>query len=217
MAAYHVHDADTILHTLTVPTIFKLSYLLYPGLLITMLLPAYRFILNDYHAFLALGPGGTPSTFAGYLRVSYLRLFALRDPFQPPSLAQAMYPDCGYLRNLPKRAGPRPEVAGIAPQRQLNQKCSPSLHRAIRQAYHTLAASFPSLIQTGNSCFEKHGIALFLSTCLKSVIDETGPLPVGSHLNPTCKDTGEICHLHASVSLSIALLNSACELSPSQA
>lgn len=200
MAAVLDHDANNFANILTTPATSKLSYLLYPSILITILLPAYRLILKDYHAFLALGPGGTPSTFAGYLRVSYLRLFAIRDPFQPPSLAQAMYPDSGYLHTLRKRSGPRPIVAGIAPQRQLNQKCSPDLHHALRQALHMLAAGFPSLLRKGNSCFEKHGLALFLSACTQYAPPDAQAHPAASHLNPTCQDTGEICHLHSTVS-----------------
>ena len=162
---------------------------------LALVLRLYHTILNDYNNFLALGPGGTPSTFTGYLRVSYLRLFALRDPFQPPSLAQAFYPCKSYLRNLPQRSGPRPEVAGIAPQRQITQKCSCKLHLALRKALLDLVEANPLLLQKGNSCFEKHGLALFMAasqTC-----------PMVEQLNPTCKNTGEICHLHATVSPSL--------------
>lgn len=185
----------------------KLAYLLYSSILLSLLFPAYRIILKDYSAFLALGPGGTPSTFVGYLRVTYLRLFTLRDPFQPPSLAQPMYPQWGYLRNLLRRSGPRPAVAGIAPHRQLNQKPGPRLHHALRAAFHDLAAGFPSLIRKGNSCFEKHGLALFLSACAHEQPTDA-PHPAASHLNPTCQDTGEICHLHATVSFSCFFLPS---------
>lgn len=199
MAAVFDHDLNNFANVLTTPTASKLGYLLYPSIIISILLPAYRLILKDYNAFLALGPGGTPSTFAGYLRVSYLRLFAISDPFQPPSLAQAMFPDRGYLHSLKKRSGPRPVVAGIAPQRQLNQKCSPNLHQIIRQALHTLAAGYPSLLRKGNSCFEKHGLALFLLACPQPIPADVQRHPAYSHLNPTCQDTGEICHLHATV------------------
>ena len=179
----------------------KLSYLLYPSLLITILiLPAYRFVLKDYHAFLALGPGGTPKTFPGYLRVSYLRLFTISDPFRPPSLAETIFPTDGYLRQLPQRSGPRPTVAGIAPHRQLDQKCTAELHHVLRDGLDKLAAAFPSLIRKGSSCFEKQGLALFLSACTQSAPPNDTAHPGFSHLNPTCQDTGEICHLHALVS-----------------
>ena len=141
-------------------------------------------------------------TFLGYLRVSYLRLFAISDPLQPPSLAESVVPTKGYMRQLPQRLGPRPIVAGIAPHRQLDQKCPAELHHVLRDGLHKLAESFPSLIQKGSSCFEKHGLALFLSAaCDRSAPPDTAH-PGSSHLNPTCKDTGEICHLHATVNFS---------------
>ena len=200
MAAVVNHGAENFVDVLITPTSpSKLSYFLYPGLLITILLPAYRYVLKDYQAFLALGPGGTPKTFSGYLRVSYLRLFTISDPFRPPSLADTVHPTKAYLRQLPPRPGPRPTVDGIAPHRQLDQKCTAEVHHVFRDALHKLAAAFPSLIRKGNSCFEKHGLALFLTACTKTVHPETGN-PKCSHLNPTCKDSGEICHLHATVS-----------------
>lgn len=200
MAAVLDHGAEDLTDILIPPSSSsKLSYLLYPGLLFTILLPAYRFVLKDYHAFLALGPGGTPKTFPGYLRVSYLRLFTISDPFRPPSLAEPVFPINGYLRQLPQRSGPRPAVGGIAPHRQLNQKCTAEMHNVLRNSLHKLAAAFPSLIRTGSSCFEKHGLALFLSVCTQSAPLDTAH-PGFSHLNPTCQDTGEICHLHATVS-----------------
>ena len=195
-----LHDAEDFIEiSVPSPPSSKLPYLLYPGLLITILLPAYRFVLKDYQSFLALGPGGTPKTFLGYLRVSYLRLFTISDPFQPPPLAGAVFPTSGYLRHLSPRLGRRPTVGGIAPHRQLNQKSTPELRRLLQNALEKLAEAFPSLIRKGKSCFEKHGLALFLSACTQSVPLDTAH-PRSSHLNPTCKDTGEICHLHAVVS-----------------
>ena len=197
---FALHDAEDFIE-ISVPSTpsSKLPYLLYPGLLITILLPAYRLVLKDYQSFLALGPGGTPKTFLGYLRVSYLRLFTISDPFQPPTLAGAVFPTNGYLRHLSPRLGCRPTVGGIAPHRQLNQKCTTELHRLLQDALEKLAEASPSLIQKGRSCFEKHGLALFLSPCTQSTPFGTAH-PRSSHLNPTCKDTGEICHLHAVVS-----------------
>ena len=216
MAAFLDHETSNFSSLLTTPA-SKLSHLLYPTILISILLPAYRFILKDYHAFLALGPGGTPSTFAGYLRVTYLRLFTISDPFQPPSLAQPTCPQGSYLQLLAPRSGPRPVTAGIAPHRQLNQKPSLDLHYAVRKGLHSLVAACPSMLRKGNSCFEKNGLALFLSAGLNSNPPETAPLetayhPTPSHLNPTCQDTGEICHLHATVSRDFKTSIGSCDL-----
>jgi len=162
------------------------NYLLYSTVVFSLLFPAYRFVLRDYQKFLDLGPGGTPSTFAGYLRVSCLRLFALKNPFIPPAITPATLPQLSYLVHLPRRSGPRPTVAGIAP--------------------HNLAGVYPDLLRKGNSCFEKHGLALFLLTGQDDLAPIGTTHPGFRHVNQTCADTAEICHLHATVSTGFLLV-----------
>lgn len=180
-----------------------LSRLLFSTLAISVVLPLCRFVHRDYSDFLALGPGGTPSNFFGYLRISYLRLFTLKDPFIPPPPTQSQRPVNGFLRELPKRPQPRPSVAGIAPHRQTNQKPPAYLYQLLRITLYSLVSANSKLLRSGNSCFEKHGLALFLCLCPQCPDAEchaellhSGP----THMNRTCKDTGEICHLHPSVS-----------------
>ena len=180
---------------------FEPRYAIHAVLWTSILVILVILIRKDFQKFLALGPGGTPSTFAGYLRVSYLRLYALSDPFQPPSLAFACLPDIGYLHELARRSAARPHTEGIAPHRQTNQRCNAQLHQSIRNALHLLADTHPASLKKGNSCFEKNGLALFLSP--SNACSEKR----GGHLNPTCADTGEICHLHPSVSRRINHLN----------
>jgi len=158
--------------------------------LIASLITSFIFpyiIYNDYRAYLGLGPGGTPSTFIGYLKITYLRLFTLSfDPFEAPVLEGegSVRPANGHLQQvdgkLPEREGLRPLVAGIAPQRQLDQPGSLRAHLAVRAALTTLAINNPYRLRTGVSCFEKQGLALF------------SHMPV----NDTCR--GEICHVHHS-------------------
>ncbi|KAL8837189.1 MAG: hypothetical protein Q9176_005820 [Flavoplaca citrina] len=161
----------------------NLAQLLGSTIAISIVLPLCRFVLRDYSNFLALGPGGTPSNFVGYLRISYLRLFTIKDPFRPPTATYSERPVNGFLRELPKRPQPRPSVAGIAPHRQTNQKPPKYLYQLLRIALYSLVSANSKLLRSGNSCFEKHGLALFLCP---------------THMNRTCKDTGEICHLHPS-------------------
>src|SRR5688572_27372282 len=52
--------------------------------LLLLVTPLILFIHNDYQNFLRLGPGGIPSTPRGYLKASWLRVWALKDPFEPP-------------------------------------------------------------------------------------------------------------------------------------
>ncbi|KAL8805276.1 MAG: hypothetical protein Q9182_002044 [Xanthomendoza sp. 2 TL-2023] len=178
-----------------------LSRLLLSTLAISVILPLCRFVHRDYYAFIALGPGGTPSNFFGYLRISYLRLFTLKDPFTPPPPTQTDRPIKGLLVTLPKRPQPRPSVAGIAPHRQTSQKPPAYLYQLLRIALYELVSANSKLLRSGNSCFEKHGLALFLCLCPQcpDVECHTELLHAGpTHMNATCKDTGEICHLHPS-------------------
>lgn len=134
--------------------------------------PIFLLFKNDYQNFLRLGPGGTPPTLAGYARLTWLRLFILRDPFSPPSPSSSSLsrPRCGILSSsslqhhqeaLPYRPGPRPTVAGLAPQRQLNQHGSPAAFVALKATLTRLAARYPDKFGTATSCLEKHGFALF--------------------------------------------------------
>ncbi|KAI9820028.1 MAG: hypothetical protein M1827_006599 [Pycnora praestabilis] len=153
-----------------------------PILLITMLvlLSSSYYIYKDYTAFVNLGPGGTPCNFLGYLRVSFLRLFALRNPCVPAPIPEALRPQTGYLLAMPKRGGQRPSVTGIAPHRQTTRKGSKYDFSALSDAIHALADRHPNRLKLGTSCFEKHGTGIFAV----------------SPINGTCN--GEICHAHPS-------------------
>jgi hypothetical protein len=156
---------------------------------------AISYIHRGYKAYLALGPGGTPSTFCGFLKVSLLGLFALRHPRIPAPVPSSSYYPNGYLpfsSNLPKSAclpkvaclpkklGCRPSVSGIAPHRQINHQGPPSVYKALANAIESLSQKHSSRLRLGTSCFEKHSTGLF-------------SLEV---VNRTCN--GEICHAHPS-------------------
>ncbi|RSL70669.1 hypothetical protein CEP51_006352 [Fusarium floridanum] len=177
--------------TLDGPTIFlsALALLLvvhflepYHAELLIGLVPLVVLIQNDYQNFLNLGPGGTPSTFAGYIRITWFRLWSLSNPFVPPAADPTRLPTSGILNryHLPYRAGPRPVVAGIAPQRQLDQHGSQVCYRAVRRSMEKLASRIPKKFGTERSCLEKHGLALFARHPLQT----------------NCQ--GEICHVHDS-------------------
>lgn len=162
-------------------------YLFEPSFTATIiaLAPLPLIVINDFKAFLSLGPGGTPSTFTGYLKISCLRLCAISDPFSPPYIKDltGLYPQHGLLaasrKCLPARQGPRPQVCGIAPQRQVDQYGDVESYRRFRNIL-LKAGRVDARLKTGTSCFEKQGLALFAQ------------LPV----NNTCN--GEICHVHDS-------------------
>lgn len=149
--------------------------------IIILLIPTTLLIHNDYLNFLKLGPGGTPPTPSGYARLAWYRLFTLRDPFSPPPCDPTQQqPPSGILRRLPYRPGPRPNVAGLAPQRQLNQHGSLHAYNRLRAALDALAARIPQKFVTATSCLEKHGFALF-----------------ARHPVNVCGN-GEVCHIHTS-------------------
>ena len=108
-------------------------------------LPLAYFIHHDYNSFLSLGPGGTPSTFAGYLKITYLRLYTLSDPFiPPPPPVKPTNPACGYFEHtntvLPTRQGRRPTVEGIAPQRQKDSFPPLDIYLRLRRTWISTAA-----------------------------------------------------------------------------
>ena len=171
---------------LTILAIIIGIQILHPSLTCSLiaLSPIPAIIHNDYKNFLSLGPGGTPSTFLGYLKIVYLRFFALSDPYVPLSLCENIHPIEGYYQGahcwLPRRTGPRPTVAGIAPQRQLDQPGCTKMYQSLRASLENLADKQPDLLRIGTSCFEKKGLALFSQ----------------DPINATCR--GEICHVHHS-------------------
>lgn len=162
---------------------------------ILILLFTLHKIHKDYLAFLALGPGGIPSTPKGYLCLCFLRPFALRDPFAPPSITPTLYPQTGFLysskEKIPKRFT-RPRVTGIAPQRQISHHSPGYIHalltaeltRLVRKHSHTHG------LYTDTSCFEKHSTGIFVA----------GPFcsPTTSTTTSTSTCNSEVCHAHPS-------------------
>lgn len=126
-------------------------------------MPILLLIRNDYKNFIKLGPGGTPPTPAGYARLTWYRIFALRDPFTPPTASPNKLPTTGILQeqSLSFRPGPRPAVAGLAPQRQLDQWGSEQLCEQLKASIESLSAKYPDKLGVGTSSLEKHGFALF--------------------------------------------------------
>lgn len=171
---------------LTILSLVISIQILQPSLtcILLVLAPVPWIIHNDFVNFVNLGPGGTPSTFLGYLKITYLRLFALSDPYTPASLSEKIYPPTGYYERaqswIPNRRGPRPKIAGIAPQRQLDQPGCAKMNQMLRTSLENLALKHPDTFRIGTSCFEKKGLALFAR----------------NPINVTCR--GEICHVHDS-------------------
>lgn len=112
--------------TLDAPSIFILALALvllihflgsHATEILVAITPVFLLVHNDYQNFIGLGPGGTPSTFSGYLRISWLRLWAIRDPFPGPVL-------------LPQGGHPHPS----APALPTGSEASRGRHRAAASA-----------------------------------------------------------------------------------
>ena len=159
---------ESHIHVLTTILVFTLPFL-----------TAYH-IYHDYKAFLSLGPGGTPSTPLGYLKVKTLGLFSLRDPLRPLPIPPHFRPQKGYLDSLPIRSGERPLVKGIAPQRQQTQRSDEKMYGRLVEQMRAYAQEPANMLLERTSCFEKNSSGLFAS------------VPI----TRTCG--GEICHAHPS-------------------
>ncbi|OOG00958.1 hypothetical protein ASPCADRAFT_125961 [Aspergillus carbonarius ITEM 5010] len=209
---YHNHPQPTHDPTKLIPLASSIILLL-PLLLVPTIFLLHQ-IRKDYHAFLALGPGGTPSTPTGYLRICLLRLVTIRDPFHPPSLPRTLLPQTGLLSStsIPYRTGPRPTVAGIAPQRQTTQKGSLAMYDILSTEIQRLVSQHPETLYEGTSCFEKHSTGVFCtgpttapnphhtsSTTKERDIDISSTILTRPHQwrhRRTCN--GEVCHAHPS-------------------
>lgn len=146
---------------------------------LAIILPFMLHIYHDYLAFIALGPGGTPPTLAGFLRVETLSFFALQNPYKAGPPPRRFEGQPGYLVDFPTRGPPRPCTRGIAPHRQITQKAGKAVYEKLAAAIETMGSSSDHLL-IGTSCFEKHGTGLFSISPAKR----------------TCR--GEIVHAHPS-------------------
>ncbi|KAH8179835.1 hypothetical protein LIA77_01354 [Sarocladium implicatum] len=152
---------------------------------VLLITPLILFVHNDYLNFLRLGPGGIPSTPAGYLKMAFLRTAALKNPFEPPPRAPYYDQAPGILSkaSLPKRQDARPATAGIAPHRQITQYGATECFQTLQQTLQRLAVAYPSDFEIKKSCLEKNGMALFAKR------------PAGERQG---RFDGEICHVHDS-------------------
>lgn len=180
-------------NTTSITSLFTTTAVL--TLLATLLYKILHTIRKDYHAFLSLGPGGIPSTPAGYIHQCLLRPFALRDPLAPPRIPATLIPQRGVLStgSLPRRTGFRPIVQGIAPQRQTTQQGTKTTYDVLSLRLRDLAEVHAPThaLYTASSCFEKHSAGIFCGSAgalLRAKPTARAP--------STCPS--EICHAHPS-------------------
>ena len=162
-------------------------------------------MMDDYLEWKAMGEGGTPPTWAGYLSsLNAERLVAFPDTLSPAvyreperyaagwleaSDAQRAAARRSFLREpLPQRQGPQSRAKRyVFPQRERNalDPKSPKVKFAYQTEYEKLGANNPSTTEWQVSRLEKHGTALFLAN--------------SEPLTPIAAATQrEICHIHTS-------------------
>ncbi|WP_293882111.1 hypothetical protein [Sphingomonas sp.] len=148
---------------------------------------ALAWAISDYRAWRALGPGGLPSTFGGWLTTTRLRL-QKRDPLALDALllARGETGDVATLAALPLRLGARPRVSPHpVPQRQLSDLAPPALRVSLADAFAARAASDGERLDMISSHFEKHNVAVTAR--------------VGLRRHPVaCAACGEAGHVHPS-------------------
>lgn len=166
-----IMDSQQLLFT-AIPKLLMMVFLTMPLAYVTY---------KDYAGYLSLGPGGTPSNFFGYMKITFLRLFTLSNPHCPDPIPLE-YQNTGYLRaiSIPLRRSVRPDVVGIAPHRQTNQRPQKDVFNYLSCSIMKLAKDHPDRLRIATSVFEKHCPGLF--SIQKAI--------------PT--SNGEVCHAHPS-------------------
>ncbi len=143
--------------------------------------------LLDYRAWTSLGPGGLPHTFAGWLKMTTLRI-KQRDPLSidPLRPLQGQPMDNSVLGELPRREGPRPRIAPHpVPHRQLNQHAPFVMRAKQASVFETCASGCGGRLHYVRSYFEKHNDAVTLRDAQSGHPD-------------ACVTCGEIAHIHPS-------------------
>lgn len=149
-------------------------------------LGAAAWVVKDYREWKALGKGGVPYNFYGWLMVTRFR-FEARE-----TLGTAQYgdriggaDDSVRLPVLPARAGPRPRMGKHpVPHRQLDQKPDdPQARKLLDQVFDRFVESNGTYVRYAKSFFEKRNDAVTLVDLARS-----RPL---SRLSQ-----GEVAHIH---------------------
>jgi hypothetical protein len=124
-------------------------------------LAAARWARRDVRAWRALGPGGLPPTWWGWVRMSALRVLATL-PAPTAGTAAAADPT-PTVEALPGRATPRPRVAPYpVPHRVLDQRAPAALVAALQRELEALAGR--DGLQMATSRWERHHVALWSDT-----------------------------------------------------
>jgi len=148
---------------------------------------AGAWVYRDFQKWLALGPGGLPYNFNGWMTATWMRLQKC-DPLDVLCLQDlpGAPDDVACLSNLPVRRGPRPSV-GVhpVPHRQLNQLPGDDMKLRIEALFDASVRHEADLVEYQLSYFEKRNRAVTLRD------------PEQGHADAQAS-RGEIGHVHPS-------------------
>ena len=140
---------------------------------------------TDYRKWLALGPGGIPHNFAGWIKVTALRL-QKREPLGTAVYAKyaADSDNVAILTSIMNRVGERPKIAPYPiPHRQLTEHGGIDQRLLLKELFDSYIESHSTQVVYQKSFFERRHDAIFLRD----------PDRGHSHARGT---HGEIAHLH---------------------
>jgi len=143
-------------------------------------------VYRDYQKWMALGPGGLPHNFGGYVTTTRMRLRKI-DPTDTGRFADGKerYGDAP-LGDLPQRKGRRPAVGAYpVPHRQLDQLPGVEMKRKITNLFDVALERASDFVEYRLSHFEKRHQAITLRS------------DVAPH-GDAIASRGEIAHVHPS-------------------
>ncbi|KAF9768481.1 hypothetical protein IL306_014240 [Fusarium sp. DS 682] len=156
-------------------------------------IPVFRIATEDYHGYLALGPGGLPHNLIGWIGQILLKPLK-KEPFHTSCYDEKACEKAGpnghvaFLseKDVPVREAPRPTIGKwTAPVRQLTDMAKQPLIDRYQSFLSSLASESPSKLKIATSLAERRGPALFVASDKPS--------------HPIAKRTGgEIGHMHGS-------------------
>ncbi|GJC95959.1 hypothetical protein CH63R_02095 [Colletotrichum higginsianum IMI 349063] len=168
------------------------------ALLTSLSASVFAWAVRDYRAYIALGPGGVPHNFAGWLLVTLaIRPFALSKTaatWTGDFPAEGAHED---VKQVPQRRGDRAELGGIVPHRQLSQHAPVRMREYIQNLFANAVTQNRTLLESKLSLYERNNPALFVSA---PVLASSPAVPAASR---TAR--GEIGHYHGDLSVHMYL------------
>lgn len=143
--------------------------------------PTLYLSYQDYKNWIKLGPGGIPSNIFGWTIVKILQPFMIKNVTDTSKYDTNTL---SFLEDIPIRSGDRPKVINTIPHRQIDQLNNEEMKDKLNKLFDTFISKYKNIIVYKKSLTEKHNNAIFINSCIKSIV-------------PECiHSKGEIAHIH---------------------